>query len=185
MDTRVHDELPRRARRVRVFFFFFFVSARRRRRAVSHRFRVRESRPLCVLQLLTLTDQRALHLVIVEQHFGQRQRVLRARRARAQPRGSARWKAARSRVPRVSPPRRSPSQQPSDRLLRVRASAGCVRPRRAPRARAATPMHARTLGGRHAIAANCRAALADAIEEWASGTNLATSKPFSFSLSAV
>jgi hypothetical protein len=46
-------------------------------------------------------------------------------------------------------------------------------------------MHARTLGGRHAIAANCRAALADAIEEWAFGTNLATSKPFSFSLSAV
>ena len=51
---------------------------------------------------------------------------------RAQPRGSARWKAARSRVPRVSPPRRSPCQQPSDRLLRVRASAGCVRPPRAP-----------------------------------------------------
>jgi hypothetical protein len=45
-------------------------------------------------------------------------------------------------------------------------------------------MHARTLGGRHAIAANCRAALADAIEEWAFGTNLATSKPSSFSLFA-
>ena len=59
----------------------------------------------------------------------------------------------------------------------------CAPPARPP-ARATTPMHARTLGGRHAIAANCRAALADAIEEWAFGTNLATSKPSSFSLFA-
>ena len=56
------------------------VSLRSRVR-VPHRSRVRGSRPLCVLQLLTLTDQRALHLVIVEQRLSQHQRALRARPA--------------------------------------------------------------------------------------------------------
>ena len=133
MDTRVHDELPRVTPRV---FFRLGAASPSRSFASFSFFRVRESRPLCVLQLLTLTDQRALHLVIVEQRLGQRQRVLRARRAersREAPRaGKPRGRAC------PECPRRGalPCQQPSDRLLRVRAPAGCVRPPRAPPPRA-------------------------------------------------
>ena len=161
----------------------FFVSARRRRRAVSHRFRVRESRPLCVLQLLTSP-------ISARSTWSSWSSTLASASACFVPDGpsaAARLRALESRAVARAPSVPAEALSPVSNLpiacCAFAPPPGACAPPARPRARR-DAVHARTLGGRRAIAANCRRPRGRH-RRVGFGTNLATSKPFSFSLSAV